>query len=102
MTDYARIRRETIRWQILLTLYNAHPVGAFEKVVLSVIQAEYPDATPQELRRELAYLEDRSLIGIERRPDARWHAESTRHGIDLVEYTSTCEPGIARPEKYFE
>ena len=56
MTDLKKIRRETIRWQILLTLYNARPLGAMESIILSVIRAEYPDATHQEVRRELHYL----------------------------------------------
>lgn len=101
MVDLARARREDMRWQILLTLNNARPLGAFEKLVLSVIQAEYPDATQQEVRRELDYLHDRELVIIDRKPDGRWFAEITRFGVDLVEYTVPLEPGIARPEKYF-
>jgi len=42
MADLAKIRREAVRWMILLTLNNASPVGAFESIVLSVVQAEYP------------------------------------------------------------
>ena len=53
MVDMARVRRETLRWLVLLTLNNARPLGAMEMVVLSVVQATYPDATPMELRREL-------------------------------------------------
>ena len=48
--DHARVRREALRWLILLTLNNARPMGAFESVVLSVAQSEYPDATALELR----------------------------------------------------
>jgi len=55
--DTARIRRENLRWLILLTLNNARPIGAFEGPILSVAQSEYPDATPLELRRELDYLQ---------------------------------------------
>ena len=44
-TDMAKIRRESLRWLILLTLNNARPVGAYEGPVLSVAQSEYPDAT---------------------------------------------------------
>lgn len=29
-TDMAKIRRESLRWLILLTLNNARPVGAYE------------------------------------------------------------------------
>ena len=102
MTDLVKIRRETIRWQILLTLYNARPLGAMESIVLSVIRSEYPDATQQELRRELQYLEDRDLCAIDHRPDNRWCCNLTRFGVDVVEYTVPIEPGIARPEKYYE
>lgn len=102
MVDLTKVRRENVRWQILLTLNNARPIGAFEKLILSVIQAEYPDATQQEIRRELDYLHDRDLVRIERRPDGRWFSEILRFGVDLVEYTIPCEPGIARPEKYYD
>ncbi|MEF3074108.1 hypothetical protein V2P20_03630 [Methylobacter sp. Wu1] len=101
MADLEKIRRESIRWQILLTLNNARPIGAFEKIVLSVIQSEYPDATQNEVRRELDYLHDRDLVKIDKRPDGRWFGEIARYGVDIVEYTLPVEPGIARPEKYF-
>lgn len=101
MIDIAKIRRETIRWNLLLTLNNSRPLPLHERVVLSVIQAEYPDSTQQEIRRELDYLEVRNLVTIEKRPDGVWLSELTRYGIDIVEYTLPVEPGIARPEKYF-
>lgn len=99
--DHARVRREALRWLILLTLNNARPMGAFESVVLSVAQSEYPDATALELRREMDYLADRELVEVEKRPDGRWRAELTRIGVDVAEYTVECEPGIARPAKYW-
>lgn len=99
--DHARLRREALRWLILLTLNNARPVGAFEAVVLSVAQSEYPDATPLELRREMDYLDERELVKIDKQPSGKWFAELTRHGVDVAEYTVNCEPGIARPAKYW-
>lgn len=101
MIDQAKARREHLRWLILLTLNNARPIGAFEGPVLSVAQSEYPDATALELRRELDYLHDRKLVEIARKPDGRWFAELTRYGVDVAEYTVDCEPGIARPAKYW-
>ena len=62
---------------------------------------EYPDATPLELRRELDYLSDRDLVKLEKRPDGKWFADLTRYGTDVAEYTIDCEPGIARPVKYW-
>lgn len=99
--DVAKIRREHLRWLIILTLNNARPVGSFEGPVLRVAQSEYPDATALELRRELDYLHDRELVELIKRPDGKWFAELTRLGVDLAEYTIDCEPGIARPEKYW-
>lgn len=99
--DPARVRREALRWLILLTLNNARPIGAYEGPILSVAQCEYPDATPLELRRELDYLHDRELVVVRKEPSGRWHSELTRHGVDVAEYTVDVEPGIARPAKYW-
>lgn len=99
--DQAKVRRESLRWLILLTLNNARPLGAYEGPILAVAQSEYPDATPLELRRELDYLADRHLVEVRKEPSGRWFADLTRHGTDMAEYTIDCEPGIARPAKYW-
>lgn len=101
LVDMVRVRRENIRWQILLTLDKARPLGAYEELVLSVIQATYPDTTLNEVRREMDYLRDRELVKIDHRPDGRWFADLMRYGIDVVEYTVECDAGIARPPKYW-
>jgi len=101
MMDQAKARREHLRWLILLTLNNARPIGAYEGPVLSVAQSEYPDATALELRRELDYLDDRELVKVTKKPDGRWFSELTRYGVDVAEYTVDCDPGIARPVKYW-
>jgi len=54
--DMTRVRRESVRWHLLLTLSNARPLGTFEEVLLSVVRATFADATPEEIRRDLAYL----------------------------------------------
>lgn len=74
--DQAKIRRESLRWLILLTLNNARPVGAYEMPILAVAQSEYPDATPLEIRRELDYLGDRDLVKLTKEPSGRWFATS--------------------------
>ena len=101
MVDMHKVRREDIRWQILLTLNNARPIGAYEELVMTVIRSTYPDATPLELRRELDYLADRKLVELNKEPSGRWFADLTRVGTDVAEYTVEVEPGIARPEKYW-
>ena len=97
----AKALRESMRWYILLTLNNARPVDPHEAVVLSTIQGIYPDATPLELRRELDYLADRKLVELRKEPSGRWFADLTRYGVDVAEYTVDCDPGIARPAKYW-
>lgn len=99
MIDPAKARRESMRWYLLLTLYNAHPVGAYEELILSTIQGIYPDATRLEMQRELEYLSDRELVRLDKQPDGRWHADLNRYGVDVVEYTVVIEPGIARPPR---
>lgn len=101
MIDQVKVRRESMRWLILLTLNNARPIGAYEELVLFTLQAMYPDATDMEVRRELDYLADRGLVDLTKEPSGRWFADLTRHGVDVAEYTVECDPGIARPPKYW-
>lgn len=101
MIDPDKARRENLRWYILLTLNSARPLGTSEAVILSTIQGIVPDCTIRELRNELDYLEHRELVTVKSKQGPSWHADLTRCGIDLVEYTIDCEPGIARPEKYW-
>ncbi len=101
MIDFAKARREGMRWTILLTLNHARPIGAHEALIVQTIQGVYPDATPSELRRELDYLDDRKLIELEKAPHGAWHAKLNHYGVDVAEYTVACLPGIARPEKYW-
>ncbi len=99
--DPEKARRENLRWFILLTLNSARPIGTSEAVILSTVQGIIPDVTPREVRNELDYLFHRELITLERRDSPVWHADLTRTGIDVVEYTVPCDPGIARPQKYW-
>lgn len=101
MLDPAKVRRESMRWHILLTLNNSRPIGAYEELVLATVQGIFPDATHLEIRRELDYLADRGLIDLTKEPSGRWFSDLTRYGVDLAEYTVDCEPGIARPKKYW-
>ena len=101
MNDAAKIRRETLRWNILLVLNNARPIGAAEELVLATVQGIFPDATALEVRRELDYLGVRELVNIKKEPSGRWFADLTRHGVDIAEYTVDCQPAIARPQKYW-
>lgn len=100
--DLNKARRENLRWMILLCLNSAQPIGASETVVHSAVLPLIPDLTDLELRQALDYLHERELIEIVGRgTQPFWFCKLGRHGIDVVEYTVSCEPGIARPAKYW-
>jgi DNA-binding transcriptional ArsR family regulator len=98
--DMDKARRETNRWLILQCLECARPLGAGESLLLSAL-SDTIDITQRELRRELDYLQERELLELTGRDSHQWHARLNRHGVDVVEYTVPCEPGIARPQKYW-
>lgn len=92
-----RARRETVRWLLLLTLNIARPAEAHAGMLRSVVAAVYSDITDLEIRRELDYLQFRELCALRSDPLGQLHAKLTRGGVDVVEYTVDCEPGINRP-----
>ena len=102
MTELAKVRRESMRWQLLNALNKARPIGALDVLLLSVMQDIYPDCTANELHTELEYLEGRKLISIAKQPVGNWHSKLTYDGVDVVEYTVNCAAGIARPTKYWK
>lgn len=95
--DLEKHRREHLRWCILVCLDKSRPVGAGERLILDVLIEEIPDLTTQDLRVNLDYLRDRKLIELDQKDRSNWFAELNRYGVDIVEYTVDCEPGIARP-----
>lgn len=99
--DMDKARREMIRWHILVAINSGSPYPVAEPLILAAIQAIPVECTALELRRQLDYLADRDLVMLARREGTPWAAELTRHGVDLVEYTVECDPGIARPKKYW-
>ena len=101
MVDQSKVRRESMRWNLLNTLNKARPYTSNEQFLLEVMRAIYPDATALEIRRELDYLGDRDLVDLNKTPSGAWFADLTRYGVDIAEYTIDCDPGIARPVKYW-
>jgi len=93
----AQVRRGAMRWHLLATVNLSRPQGMYTSSLLPIIQSVYPDSTELEIRRELDYLQERDLVKIAKDPIDRWMVELTRYGIDVVEYTLPCEPGISRP-----
>lgn len=101
MADHAKIRRESMRWNLINTLNKFRPYTTAEQRLTEVMQAIYPDATMHEVRRELDYLADRKLVDLKKEPSGTWFADLSRYGVDIAEYTVDCDPGIARPVKYW-
>lgn len=101
MVDMSKIRREGMRWNLINTLNKFRPYTTPEQRLTEVMQAIYPDSTMHEVRRELDYLADRDLVDLRKEPSGTWYADLTRFGVDIAEYTIACEPGVARPEKYW-
>jgi len=100
--DMDKAARESLRWLILQALYSAQPVGCSEQVIFQAIVPSQPLLTTLELRRNLDYLHERELVRVTGKNEQQfWYAKLIRSGIDLVEYTSALEPGIARPNKYW-
>ena len=97
MIDIAKIRREDIRWHLLQAINLSRPVGIYTEPLLVIVRSVYPDATHQEVRLNLDYLEEREMVRITKDPLDRWMVDLTRTGIDFVEYTIDAQPGIARP-----
>lgn len=99
--DLEKNQREQLRWLVLITLNAARPVGANEHLMLSIVHGVPLAVTQRELRLEMDYLDERGLVKISNQRTGVWFGELTREGIDVVEYTVDCGPGIARPEKYW-
>ena len=98
--DLEKARREELRWMILRALYAAQPVGTTEKIIQQALEPVAPDVTLMEIRRELDYLAERDLVTVIGNNTPVWFAKINRHGIDIVEYTIDCHPGIARPKRW--
>jgi len=98
--DPQKARREGMRWNILKALHMAAPYTSSEDFLLDIMRGIYPNATQDEVRKQLDYLADRELIELRREPAGTWFADIDRHGTDIVEYAIDCEPGIARPPRY--
>lgn len=94
-------RREVLRWRILQATNISRPFPLAEDTLFQTVAGIDMPITEFDLRRELDYLEARKLLEIDGRGSPKWYARLTRYGVDVAEYTLDCEPGIARPVKYW-
>ena len=98
MIDMAKTRREDMRWHLLSAVNLSRPVGIYTEPLLAIVRAVYPDATHQEVRVNLDYLQAREMVCISKDPVDRWMVDLTRTGIDFVEYNIDAQPGVSRPK----
>lgn len=96
--DIQRAQREHARWRLLMAIYSGRPYAVSESVIGLVLNDSKLYLSPAELRIELNYLQLRGLVDVKSSSNV-WETSLTRLGIDLVEYTVTCDPGIARPTR---
>jgi Fe2+ or Zn2+ uptake regulation protein len=100
--DLEKVQREESRWRILRALDAGRPQPVADTILFRCLHDIALPITPNQVRRELAYLEERGLVHvIGRGTSPTWLAELTRDGVDVVEYTVPCDAGIARPAKYW-
>ena len=100
--DLLKTRRAGMRWHLMNALDKARPIGAVDVLLLDVMRELYPDTTANELHSQMDYLQRQNMIDIHRQPTGHWHGCLTADGVDVVEYTSDCPQGIARPVKYWQ
>lgn len=94
-------RREVLRWRILQTLNIGRPYPVSEDILYQTVAGADMPVTQHDVRKELDYLRIRDLLTVHGQGSPQWSAELTRYGVDLAEYAIDCEPGIARPVKYW-
>ena len=97
--DIEQARREDARWKMLRIVDAGRPVGVNEGVIARVLADESSHFTRDDLRRELAYLEQLGLIEVGGQEEAEWFVKTTARGVDVVEYTAPAPAGIARPSR---
>jgi len=94
-------KKENGRWIILTAVHAGGHLGATDDMILAALLPSWLDVHRNWVRDELAYLESRKLVDVERHPIKPWRVTLSRHGRDIVDYTVDCEAGIARPARYW-
>ncbi len=97
--DLKKSMTEVVRWYLLVALDAGRPLPVNEDILVRALNDASLPVTHSDLRRELDYLRDRKLIEVTGEDSDRWEASLTALGVDVVEYTTDCRPGIARPPK---
>ena len=101
MSDLDKARREEARWRILAGLNSGRPYAVTETILFRLLHDVKLPLSRLDVRRELYYLEARGLVKLMDKDGPVWSADLTRDGVDVAEYTVECDPGIARPPKFW-
>ena len=75
--DFDAIRRETVRWLILLCANAGDWLGVGEHQVRATLATEYPNLPLSVLRHEVRYLANRGYLKLEVHDGQPWRATIT-------------------------
>jgi len=99
--DTEKAERESLRWVILRTLYQARPHGCSEQIIQRVAQDIYLATTTDVIRREMDYLKGYNLIEVhESEEQPTWQGKLTHYGVNVVEYREKAPVGVGRPPRF--
>lgn len=90
--------RTLLRWRILSMLYELRLTMSSSELLFNMLRTEF-SASREDVKAELTYLESLKLVAVERSHHGAWCAQLRWRGTDLVEGTTACPDGIARPEQ---
>ena len=89
----------TARWRIIEMLCIASPQAASERLILRAICDDEVGISEASLRRELLYLQERTLVEVEQ--GDVWRAKLTSAGVDVYEYQAAAPTSVARPPHHW-
>lgn len=86
-------QRQELRCRILKVLDAQRPRAIADSILLRVLLEQHQQTTAEELKTELGYLAEKRLVW-DTTSDRTFMAALTAHGVDVVEGTTECPPGI--------
>ncbi len=93
-------RRKVLRWIVLRLADRSRPIPLQEALAQRALHDVSFVVSEREIRRLITYLEQSSLLQVERRHADAWTFTPTADGVDVCEFTRDCPPGVGRPEQY--
>ena len=97
-TLFDALREEHIRWIVLQALEAGGDLGASAAILLSVVNAMYPDARLAHIHAALVFLCSMELVAVQQ-AGAHLRACLTEAGSAVASHAADVPAGIARPSK---